>query len=137
MQIKTPIQVTNREAAFENISAVGLLVYLLVYFFVMLVGDVANDLFKKILQRNDAFDASMFIDHKTEMKLLPLHLPKDILQAGRVNDISRLLQNTVEAKILRMHHRCHNVLAVNDAGNIIERTSINRQPRVTMLTKGG
>ena len=69
IHLETPVKVTDGKAAVEQIAAIRLRIDLFVYLFVMLVRDVADYLLEQVFERDDAFDAAVFIDYKAEMEL--------------------------------------------------------------------
>ena len=90
---KPAIKVADGETAVEQIAAVGLRVDLLVDLFVVLVRNVADDLFEQVLERDYALDAAVLVDDKAEMKFLLLHLPQHILEPGRIDNIIRACES--------------------------------------------
>ena len=93
----------------------------------MLVGYFTDNLFQQVLERDDAFNASVLVDHESEMRLGFLHLPQHVLQTRRVHDIHWRLQNLVESEFFRPQEKLGHVFAVNEADHIIGRFAIHGQ----------
>src|SRR5688572_33434340 len=69
------------------------------------------------------------------MELLTLHLSQDVLQTGRIDYILRFLNYRFEIVRSRMGQRCQHVFHVDHADNIIKRSAVNGNSRVSILPK--
>src|SRR5688500_7136152 len=70
----TPVKVAHGESTVKKVVMPIDLGDLFIYFFIVFVGNVADNLFQKIFQSNDAFESAMFVDYETKMHLYFLHL---------------------------------------------------------------
>ena len=137
MQIEAFVDISDRHAAVENISAVGLFRNLLIDFFVVFVGNIADDLFQKVFERDDALDTAVFVNDETEVKFFLLHLAQNVFEPRRINDVIRLFQNPVEFEHSRFDEQIlHHVFAVQNAAHIVERFAVNRQTRIAVFAEG-
>src|SRR6185503_7543620 len=126
-QFQTPVEITHGQSAVEHVRSVIYFHDLLVDFLVMLVRDLAHDLFQQIFERDDAFEPAVFVDYKSKMHLRLLHLAQDGLKPRSINDVHRRLQNVFEPEFFRMKQIRHHVLAVYKAADVVERLPVNGQ----------
>ena len=68
---------------------------LFVNFFIVFIGNIADDFFQKVFDRNDSFEPPC--SSTTNPKWFSfLHLPQNVFEPRRINDIERFFQNFFE-----------------------------------------
>src|SRR6185369_3961127 len=99
--------------------------------FVVLIVDLTDDLFQQVFERKYAFESTVFVDDKHEMDLRRLHPLQRNAQRYRRWNKHRRPHPTPEIEIFIVCNPPHvEIFAKQQANNIVQILSINRQTRV-------
>ena len=107
---------------------------------VMLVGDVAHDLFQQVLDGHEPIDPAIFVDHQRHMDMRRLHLLQKHadrhrgrgMSSGRSSLPGRRARPRAPKAVFQRQ-----ILQMNQAARLVERLGIDRQPRQGARLEGG
>ncbi|MNV43645.1 hypothetical protein D3C71_1353620 [compost metagenome] len=100
----------------------------------MFIGNIANDLFHDVFQRDDPLHLAIFVDHDGEMHLPLQEGRKLVLEARAVGHEPRLLHDFQNIDIgrrrIRLQERAQQVLGVHHADDVFRRIAPHRHARI-------
>ena len=100
----------------------------------VLVANVADNLFKQILDRHQARDAAIFIDHDAHVLLLALHLAQQFVAALRLRHKYRRMLDARDGSDPRFFiGNLQQIVRKCDPGDGVERSLVDRHARKIVL----
>ncbi len=93
---------------------------------VVLVGDVADDGLDQVLDRDQAVDAAVFVDHQRHVGALLAHLQQQVEHRDRRHHEQRLAFDRLQAEGPGLADRGEDILDVHHAGDVIEAFAVDR-----------
>src|SRR5690606_26349068 len=102
---------------------------------VMLVLDLADDLFDQILHGDKPVHAAEFIDNQSKMTALQAHLQKEVKDSHRRRDELGRSKNAGKAEVAPAASSQH-VLDVYHTGNVVEGAAIDRHTAMAAFRDG-
>ena len=104
---------------------------------VVLVLDLADDLLDDVLERHQAVDVAELVDDEGHVDGLLLHLEEDLLERGEFRHEDRLAQDVLDGKFFIINKITDDVLAVDDAFDVVEAAPEDGIARIAGRAEGG
>ena len=130
------LEVLDRRPGIRNQRSVAAQHQLRVFGHVVLILDLADDLFDQVLDRDQTVDAAEFVDHQRHVHPRLTHLEKQIQDRHRGCDEQSLAQSRGEVEIALAADIGHQVLDVDETQGIVQGVAVDGHARVSGLAHG-
>src|SRR3954447_5964120 len=105
------------------------------FVFLVLVRDLADDLFDDVFDRDDARRAAVFVDNHRHLNVLALKLAQQFRHFFRLADEVRRTRDLGRRRRLVLDQRFEDFLDVNDADDLVDAPLVNRDARVFRIAE--
>src|SRR6185369_8924816 len=132
VQIQAVIYISNGQHAVQQVASI-VFRYLCQRLFVKFIGNLADDLLKQILKRDNTFHSAIFVHHNGQMGPGGLHLPESGAELSSVrNELGRMKQPCqVELFSLRLFEIRLQVSAVDNANYAVQLVTVDRHAGIS------
>src|SRR5262249_24736836 len=103
--------------------------------FIVFVLNLADDLFEYVFERQNALDATVFVNDYGQMNAAVLQTLQDVAKPRRVGNENRLAHDFFQFEFALFEQERHDVLAVQHPNNLVEISAVNGQARIARHLK--